>query len=205
MNDRRRHWEDVYAGKKPEEVSWYQKSPETSLALIAASGIGKAAPIIDVGGGASRLVDGLVGRGYGDITVLDIAEGAIDASKERLGASAGSISWVVADVTVWRSPRIYALWHDRAVFHFMTSAADRAAYIATLRAGLAVGGAAVLATFAPDGPEKCSGLPVRRYSPASLCAELGSGFVLEESRSEVHTTPAGGNQKFQFCRLTRNA
>lgn len=197
--ERKQHWEQVYADKKPEEVSWHQDNPGFSLDLIERTGIGMDAPIIDVGGGASRLVDALLDRGYRDITVLDIANSALEHAEARLGSRARQVEWLEADVTAFEPVRRYDLWHDRAVFHFLTDPADRGRYREALRHGLLPGSHVIIATFAPDGPEKCSGLPVARYSPEALQAELGDAFELVASESETHLTPAGKEQKFVGC------
>jgi SAM-dependent methyltransferase len=201
--ERRRHWDGVYAAKQPDEVSWFQRSPTVSLTLIGATGIASDAPIVDVGGGASTLVDHLLADGYTHLTVVDIAAAALDASRHRLGARAAGIDWVVADVIAWRPAARFALWHDRAVFHFLTDERDRRGYLAGLEAGLRPGGIAIISTFAIDGPERCSGLPVQRYSPDTLAAELGPGFALEQSVTEDHVTPVGRTQRFVCCRFRR--
>ena len=196
--DRQRHWDEVYSQKAEDTVSWFQVHPDLSLELIRAAGVGHTDALIDVGGGASRLVDHLLGAGFADLTVLDIAAAALERAGARLGPAALKVQWLVADVTRWRPARLYRLWHDRAVFHFLTEAADRAAYLANLKAALTPGGHAVIASFAPDGPERCSGLPVQRYSPESLAAELGPAFHLKGKRNESHLTPAGRVQRFQY-------
>lgn len=196
--DRKQHWEEVYRQKAEDQVSWFQVHPDYSLELIHAAGVAPGEALIDVGGGASRLVDHLLAEGYRDLTVLDIAEAALERAGRRLGGDALRVQWLVADVTRWQPPRRYRLWHDRAVFHFLTESADRVAYREALLAALAPGGHAVIASFAPDGPEKCSGLPVQRYSPATLAAELGRGFRLTAGREETHVTPAGKLQRFQY-------
>jgi SAM-dependent methyltransferase len=198
---RRAHWEQVWRTKAPEQVSWYQPEPTASLELIEAAGIAKDAGIIDVGGGASVLVDRLLDRGYTGLAVLDIAGGAMLASRERLGARASSVEWHEADVTSFEPPRRYGLWHDRAVFHFLTETADRHAYVATLRKSLKPGGTVVIAAFAPDGPPKCSGLDVMRHDESSIGTELGAGFRLEEARRETHRTPWQAEQRFIYCRF----
>ncbi|HXV40764.1 MAG TPA: class I SAM-dependent methyltransferase [Steroidobacteraceae bacterium] len=182
-------------------MSWYQPEPTVSLELIEAAGIAKDAGIIDVGGGASLLVDRLLDRGYTGLAVLDIAGGAMQASRERLGARAASVEWHEADVTSFEPPRRYGLWHDRAVFHFLTDARDRRAYVATLRKALKPGGSVMIAAFAPDGPPKCSGLDVMRHDQASIGAELGAGFLLAEARRETHRTPWQAEQEFIYCRF----
>lgn len=200
--DRKRHWEQVYRDKAEDTVSWFQVHPDTSLALIRGHTGAKDA-VIDVGGGASRLVDHLLEDGYTDLTVLDISETALERAGARLGTAALKVQWLVADVTRWRAERRYRFWHDRAVFHFLTEPQERAAYIAALEAALAPGAQALIASFALDGPERCSGLPVRRYSPASLAEEIGKGFRLRESREETHLTPAARLQRFQYSLLER--
>lgn len=200
--DRKAHWQGVYGAKGDEDVSWFQPRPAPSLDLIARAGIGPGASVIDIGGGASRLVDALLGEGIDDVTVLDLSQAALDRVRARIGSVPG-VMLIEADVTHWMPPRRYDLWHDRAAFHFLTDAAERAAYVAALDAALAPGGHAIIATFAPDGPERCSGLPVQRYSPESLAAELGAGFALVDSVTETHVTPGGGAQRFQFSLLRR--
>lgn len=196
--ERRDHWEGVYSSKQPHEVSWYQPVPARSLELIRATGIPLDAPVIDVGGGASTLVDHLLAAGYGDLTVLDIAPAALAAARQRLGPHGGAVAWVAADVTVWQPPRQYRLWHDRAVFHFLTDAADRARYLAVLEAALAPGGDLVLATFGPDGPTRCSGLPVERYSAEELSRVLGPAYALRHQLLDTHETPSRGRQQFLY-------
>ncbi|HEY3644031.1 MAG TPA: class I SAM-dependent methyltransferase [Gammaproteobacteria bacterium] len=202
--ERKQHWEAVYREKAEDTVSWFQVHPDVSLEFIRAhSRAGDA--LIDVGGGASRLVDHLLAAGHTDLTVLDLAETALERAGMRLGAKALEVQWLVADVTRWRPERRYRFWHDRAVFHFLTEPQDRAAYVAALEAALAPGDHALIASFALDGPERCSGLPVRRYSPESLAAELGEGFSLRESRDDTHLTPQGRLQRFQYSLLERRA
>jgi len=203
MADRTGHWRKIYADKAEDEVSWYQSSPAASLALIETAGLGPDCPIIDVGGGASRLVDILLERGYTDVAVLDIADTAIGQARNRLGPRAASVQWITADITAWKPEKPYDLWHDRAVFHFLTAKAERDAYRAVLENALAPGGQVIIGTFDLDGPEQCSGLPVVRYDAESLGRELGPAFRLAEHRREDHTTPAGVVQHFQFCRFTR--
>jgi SAM-dependent methyltransferase len=198
------HWERVYREKRENEVSWFQDKPLLSLELIQAN-VPKAAHIIDIGGGASNLVDALLAEGYQHLTVLDLAAAALMKAKSRLGADAGRVRWIEADVTRWLPDEVYDLWHDRAVFHFLVDAVDRSAYRRALMAGVKPGGMVIIATFAPDGPVKCSGLPVVRYSPQMLAAELGDQFKLVESRVQDHPTPAGAVQKFQFSRFRRTA
>jgi hypothetical protein len=201
--DSKRHWEGVYAKKAEDEVSWFQAEPATSIEFIRHCGGGKDAPLIDIGGGESRLVDRLLDAGYSDVTVLDVSAHALDHTQRRLGARAGSAHWIVADITKWVPGRKYRLWHDRAVLHFLTDPEDRAAYRTALLAGVLPGGCVVISTFALDGPERCSGLPVVRYSAETLAAELGPQLRLVETLREDHTTPAGIMQRFQYSRFTR--
>ncbi|HYM17928.1 MAG TPA: class I SAM-dependent methyltransferase [Micropepsaceae bacterium] len=201
MSPRQQHWEEVYRTKAADKVSWYQPNPAPSLEMIYASEIARGAAIIDVGGGASMLADALLDAGFLDISVLDIAASALDISKSRLSARARDINWIVADVLTWKPSRAYDLWHDRAVFHFLTATEDRARYRAILEKGLKPGGTLVIATFAEDGPEKCSGLPVQRWSPDSLAAELGPQFKLEQHFREAHHTPWDSVQAFTWCRF----
>ncbi|MDE5464572.1 class I SAM-dependent methyltransferase [Bradyrhizobium sp. CSS354] len=205
MSDRSTHWDNVYATKGEAEVSWFQNSPATSLAMIRAANPDRAAAIIDIGGGASRLVDALLLDGYRDVAVLDLSANALDAAKKRIGAAASRVDWIVADATTWRPTKAYDLWHDRAAFHFLTDSGDRTAYIERLRSAVAPGGHVIIATFALDGPEKCSGLPVQRHDSASLAAELGPGFELVETRNEAHHTPWNSTQAFQFSRFKRHS
>ena len=178
-------------------------SPAPSLELIAQVGAAPTSAIIDIGGGASRLVDCLIDRGFADITVLDLSAAALDSAKARLGGRANQVHWVVADATIWEPARTYDIWHDRAAFHFLTEQQDRAAYIARLKRGLKAGGHAIIATFALDGPEKCSGLPVARYDSASLGKTLGPMFQLVHTVRHEHATPWGSQQVFQFSVFRR--
>lgn len=196
--DRRQHWDEVYSQKAEDALSWFQVHPDLSMELIRAARVATADPCIDVGGGASRLVDHLLQSGFTDLTVLDIAAGALERAGARLGPAALKVHWLLADVTRWRPARLYRLWHDRAVFHFFTEPAERTAYLSNLKAALAPGGHAVIAGFALEGPERCSGLPVQRYSAESLAAELGPAFKLKAKRDESHLTPAGRVQQFQY-------
>ncbi|CAA7617088.1 trans-aconitate 2-methyltransferase [Magnetospirillum sp. SS-4] len=201
--DRQSHWQTVYETKAENEVSWYQDHPKTSLALIRDTGLGPEGRIIDVGGGASRLVDCLVEQGFRRVTVLDIAPAALERARRRLGDRAALVEWLIADVTGWTPPSRFDLWHDRAVFHFLTEAADRAAYAAAMAAAVPTGGHAVIGTFALDGPERCSGLTIRRYDADGLAAEFAPHFEMLAAMTEDHPTPAGKIQRFQFCRLRR--
>jgi SAM-dependent methyltransferase len=200
---RRTHWETVYATKAENEVSWFQDNPAPSLEAIALTGATPASAIIDVGGGASRLVDHLLALGFVDVTVLDLSAAALDTAKARLGTRAAKARWIVADVTAWQPPASYDIWHDRAAFHFLTDANDRAAYVACLKRALKPGGHAIIATFALDGPERCSGLPVMRYDAESLGRALGREFRLLQTRRHEHATPWGSRQVFQFSVFRR--
>jgi SAM-dependent methyltransferase len=199
--ERQAHWQNVYTSKGETEVSWFQERPETSLEFIAAAQARPDSAIIDIGGGASRLVDALLDSGYSNLTVLDLSEAALAASRERIGARAASVKWVAADVTTWRPTEQYDLWHDRAAFHFLNDENDRRAYVSCLKAALRVGGQAIIGTFALNGPERCSGLPVTRYDATSLAAVLGPRFRLLASRVEEHRTPWDAPQIFQFSRF----
>lgn len=204
MAERKSHWENIYSVKAPTEVSWYQPHPATSLELINRTGIAKAAQIIDVGGGASTLVDDLLSQGFGHITVLDIASAALEKSQARLGTRATSVTWVEADITqASLPPSHYDLWHDRAVFHFLTDAKDRRSYIKALERSLKPSGHLIVATFAPDGPKKCSRLDIVRYSPDELRGEFGDDFRLIESTDEAHQTPFGTEQRFIYCHFQK--
>ncbi|ARO24461.1 class I SAM-dependent methyltransferase [Rhizobium sp. S9] len=200
---KREHWDEVYRTKAADCVSWYQPTPEPSLRALDELQLPVKASLIDVGGGASSLVDRLVERGWSDLTVLDIAASGLGVAKARLRDEAIKVVWVVADVTEWRPDRQYDVWHDRAVFHFLTEAEQRLAYHQALEAGTVPGSAVIIATFAPDGPERCSGLPVRRYDAAALAAEFSPAFILERDWREEHATPGGGRQSFQWCVLHR--
>jgi SAM-dependent methyltransferase len=199
--NREAHWDTVYRTKQSHEVSWFQQEPAQSLRLMAASGLSATSCVIDVGGGDSRLVDRLVDLGLTCVTVLDVSAAAIERARARLGSKGEHVRWLEADVTgEWSVPPV-DIWHDRAVFHFLIDPVDRHRYLAHLRATLKPGGSAIIATFSLDGPERCSGLPVRRYSPESLAAELGADFRLVESASELHSTPTGSTQSFQYSRF----
>jgi trans-aconitate methyltransferase len=201
--NRQAHWQNVYATKAEKEVSWFQENPAPSLDLIAASGISSDAAMIDVGGGASRLVDSLIEKGFRRITILDLSAKALEEAKKRLGHRGDEVDWIVADVTAWEPSNTYDLWHDRAAFHFLTESMDRDAYVARLKKAVRPGGHVIIATFAPDGPERCSGLPIMRYDPESLASTLGPAFELAESRKHDHLTPGGNTQRFQFSRFLR--
>jgi len=205
MNDvsKKAHWENVYSTKGERDVSWYQESPAPSLDLIALAGLSSDASIIDIGGGASRLVDALVDKNFQRITVLDLSAAALDAARQRLGDKAKDVEWVVADVATWEPSKTYDLWHDRAAFHFLTDPADQSAYVDRLKKALKRGGCAIIGTFALDGPERCSGLPIVRYDAVSLSAMLGTDFKLIDARRHDHITPWGAVQRFQFSTFRR--
>jgi trans-aconitate methyltransferase len=197
------HWDHVYETRAESELSWYQEVPAVSLELIRATGVKQDAVIIDVGGGASRLAGALLAQGFRDVTVLDLSETALAAAKLRLGLAAANVIWITADVTAWEPVRTYDLWHDRAAFHFLTDAAERQAYAARVMRAVRPGGHVIIGTFAPDGPERCSGLPVMRHDAASIGAVFGDKFMLTSSRREDHMTPAGRIQHFQYSVFQR--
>jgi 2-polyprenyl-3-methyl-5-hydroxy-6-metoxy-1,4-benzoquinol methylase len=194
------HWENIYHTKGSAQVSWYQLHPQLSLQYIRNTGADKTASIIDVGGGASTLVDHLLDDGFGRITVLDLSKEALDVAAQRLAQRAQLVTWLEADITQVDLPQhAYDIWHDRAVFHFLTNPQDRQAYVKAVEHAVKPGGHVIVATFANDGPEKCSGLDVARYDPQSLHDEFGSGFELLDSTHENHQTPFGTEQKFIYC------
>jgi Trans-aconitate methyltransferase len=203
--ENRDHWTKVYEEKSPSAVSWYQSEPAPSLRALDRLGADPSTPFVDIGGGASNLVDALLTQGWQDITVVDIAATALEAAKLRLGEKASMVDWQVADITDWQPARQYGVWHDRAVFHFLTAPEQREAYRRAIGAGLAPNGLLIMATFALDGPEKCSGLPVQRYDPTTLATELGSDFRLIETWREDHVTPWGAAQSFNWCAFRRSA
>jgi 2-polyprenyl-3-methyl-5-hydroxy-6-metoxy-1,4-benzoquinol methylase len=203
MSDRTVHWEAVYTTKAENEVSWFQENPATSLRLISDSKASTESAIIDIGGGASRLVDALVALGFRSLAVLDISAAALETARTRLGPKSADVDWITADVTNWTPASSYDIWHDRATFHFLTDATDRSAYIDRLKAAVAPRGQVIIGTFAPDGPEKCSGLPVVRYDAKSLADALGGEFELADNFAEAHRTPWGAIQRFQFSRFRR--
>lgn len=197
------HWDAAYSGKPDDRLSWYQDAPQPSLDLIERHGPGPAASVIDIGAGAAHLADALLARGYGDITLLDISEAALAATRDRLGSGGGRIRYLAADITRWQPARRWDIWHDRAVMHFLVDAADQHAYRRAFLDGTAAGALAVIGTFAPDGPERCSGLPVRRWSAEELAGFLGPEVTLLESRRHLHETPGGVAQQFDFAVLRR--
>ena len=196
------HWDNVYRTKRPDEMSWYQREPSLSLAFIRHAVPDLLASIVDVGGGASTLVDGLLDSGYGNVTVLDVSPIALERARARLGDAASRVHWMTADVLTAPFPNAaFDLWHDRAVFHFLTDDKDRLAYVAQVRRALRPEGHVLIATFADDGPTRCSGLPVARYSADALHAVFGREFQLVDSARERHVTPAGVTQSFVYCLL----
>jgi 2-polyprenyl-3-methyl-5-hydroxy-6-metoxy-1,4-benzoquinol methylase len=198
--DSRSHWEKVYRSKRPDEVSWYRPHLETSLGLIVEAAPDHDAAIIDVGGGESTLIDDLLAHGYRNVSVLDVASTALDVARERLGANAGRVRWLYGDVTAVALPRHgYDVWHDRAVFHFLTDPKDRAAYVRQVVHAVRPGGHVIVATFGPEGPTKCSGLDIVRYDPEALHDEFGAAFRLMKHVTELHRTPAGASQQFVYC------
>jgi trans-aconitate methyltransferase len=201
--NRHDHWQTVYTSKGENELSWFQENPVPSLELIERAGANSDSAIVDIGGGASRLVDALIERAFRAITVLDLSEAALATARARLGERAHDVQWIASDVTTWEPPASFDIWHDRAAFHFLTEARDRAAYLSRLRRALKPGGHAIIATFALDGPERCSGLPVVRYDAVSLGQALGDGFALVETRNHRHTTPWQSVQQFQFSLFRR--
>lgn len=194
------HWENVYQSRAVDEVSWYRPHLDVSLGLIEGAAPDRGSAIVDVGGGEATLVDDLVARGYGDVTVLDISQAAIDVAMARLGPAAASVHWITGDITdVDLEVARYDLWHDRAVFHFLTRADDRAAYVRQVARAVKPGGHVIVATFGPEGPEKCSGMDVVRYDAGSLHEEFGAKFRLLDSVTELHETPWGTPQQFMYC------
>lgn len=199
--DRKQHWEQVYTTRPSESVSWFQEHADLSLQLIRNTGLGKDAAIIDVGGGASTLIDDLVAEGYKDLTVLDLSAAAIQVAKKRLGEHANRVQWMEGDIIKTKFPRHrYDIWHDRAVFHFLTKPAERHAYVERVIHSVKPGGHVIIATFGKNGPDKCSGLPVMRYEPKGLHHEFGeASFTLIDHQEEAHQTPSGKIQQFVYC------
>ncbi len=198
--DHKQHWEQIYSTKPSDAVSWFQDHADQSLRLIHNTRLGRNAAIIDVGAGASTLVDDLLAEGYTDLTVLDLSPAALMVAKQRLAKHAECVRWAEGDVTRMKFPvHRFDIWHDRAVFHFLTEPADRHAYVEQVIRSVRPGGHVIVATFAEDGPEKCSGLPVVRYQPESLHAEFGDAFLLVGHEKEAHHTPSGAVQQFVYC------
>ena len=198
--DAKAHWEKVYSTKAPDAVSWYRAHLETSLALIERAADAHSISIIDVGGGESTLVDDLILRGYENLTILDVSSTAIEVTKKRLGSAAERVKWLAGDITeIELEPNAYDLWHDRAVFHFLTAPGLRLAYVRQVMRAVKPGGHVIISTFGPEGPTKCSGLEVMRYDAESLHGEFGGHFRLVESSEELHQTPFGTAQQFLYC------
>ncbi|MFP5402831.1 MAG: class I SAM-dependent methyltransferase [Gammaproteobacteria bacterium] len=203
MVDRRAHWESVYRNKAADQVGWFQPHAVSSLRLIERCA-GPDAQVIDVGGGASVLVDDLLDAGYRRVTVLDLAESALAASRARLGERAQAVEWIAGDITRVELPAArFDVWHDRAVFHFLTDPGDRARYVAQVLRAVKPGGHVIVATFGPGGPLQCSGLDVVRYDPDALHAQFGASFRLLGHETEIHHTPAGKDQEFVYCYCMR--
>jgi len=199
------HWEKVYASKQTDAVSWFQPHADLSLDLIKSTAAEHDAAIIDVGGGAFTLVDDLLANHYTDLTVLDLSAAALQAARERLGEQESKVQWLEADITHVELPRKrYDIWHDRAVFHFLTTQKQRDAYVRTVFHSVKPGGHIIVATFAEDGPEQCSGLPVMRYNADDLHDEFGEAFILQKHQKEAHQTPFGTVQQFVYCYCRRN-
>lgn len=202
----RAHWDARYGGSAAEELSWFEARPDLSLNLIAGRG-GPDRGVIDIGGGASRLADCLLERGYGDVSVLDISEQALAVAQGRMGERAARVTWIAADITEWQPPRRFDLWHDRAVFHFLTDAAEQRSYLRAMTAALRPGGDAIMMSFADDGPETCSGLPVCRYAPEEMArtvAELAPRVFRPDGAGRfTHLTPKGAEQRFQYSIFRR--
>lgn len=201
--DRQSHWEQIYQTKNADQVSWFEPRPETSLGLIQRSAVARSAAIIDIGSGTSRLLDTLIEAGYNNLSALDIAPAALAQSRQRLGVAAQGIDWIAADITEATLPKTYDLWHDRAVFHFLTQTKDQQAYRRQLLRYLKPGGTLIIASFALDGPRQCSGLDVQRYDAQGLSTFLGAPFQRLESLSETHSTPSGAQQAFIYNRFIR--
>lgn len=198
--DRQTHWEKIYSEKASDAVSWYRPHLETSIELMEQAAADRSASIIDIGGGESTLIDDLLARGYQNVTVLDISQTAIDTTKKRLGTASKNVRWLIGDITTIKlEPRSYDLWHDRAVFHFLTSTDERGAYVRQVASAVKPGGYVIVSTFGPEGPTKCSGLDVVRYDEESLHKEFGVRFHLLRSSKELHQTPFGTVQQFLYC------
>lgn len=201
MSGGQKHWDGVYGARPEDELTWFEATPALSLELVREH-LHPGDPFIDIGAGASRLVDALLEEGFGPVTVLDLSGAALAVSRQRLGARGDDVAWIEADITTWEPDRPYVIWHDRAVFHFLTEAEDRAGYARALSGALRAGGIAIVATFADDGPEMCSGLPVVRYAPEALAQELDrllpGQFDMVEARRHLHVTPKGSRQSFQY-------
>lgn len=197
------HWTGVYEEKQATEVSWFQPEPTRSLEMLSAADVGPDDPILDVGAGSSVLVDRLLERGFRDVSVLDISPPALQSAKQRLGQDASKVAWIFTDLLTWKPERRYKVWHDRAVFHFLTTPDDRARYLDVLDAALEPDGYVIIATFAADGPDRCSGLPVARYAPNQLAEHFPGWRALRTDR-EHHRTPDGAIQPFTWLLLAKN-
>lgn len=190
------HWDDRYATIGTDQVSWFQERPAMSLQLLRALDLPPAAPIVDIGGGASTLVDFLVDAGHTDITVVDLSAAALAAARSRVASDA--VTWIEADIRTWQPSRAFTVWHDRAAFHFLTDAVEQQHYWSTVHAHVPIGGWVIVGTFAQDGPQACSGLPVQRWGHDALIAAMGSGFTVTARERELHVTPSGGEQPFTW-------
>ena len=197
------HWNEIYETKTPDDVSWYQRSPAISLRIIQTSGVDPSTGVIDVGGGASALAEHLLEAGYSYLAVLDISAAALVHARQRMGANAAKVEWIEADITRFAPSRQFGVWHDRAVFHFLTDHSDRWSYVEAMTHTLLPGGHAIIATFALDGPEKCSGLEVVRYDAPAIAAELGGDFELVEQVDETHITPWDTEQRFSYFHFVK--
>jgi len=203
MHDRKTHWENVYDNISALEVSWYQKQPDLSMQLIHNTQLSRDVSIIDVGGGTSTLVDCLYNEGYKNIGVLDISSQALACTKTRLGDKSSEIEWFEGDITLFKPPHQFSIWHDRAVFHFLTNQSDRRKYINILKNALEAHGHLIIAAFAIGGPSQCNGLDIVQYNAEKLIAELGAGFKLVQEMKEIHITPANKEQKFGYYHFIR--
>ncbi len=200
QGERKQHWENVYSVRGPSEVSWHKPHLGNSLSLMEKAGVTRDARILDVGGGFSTFADDLLKKGYCNVTVLDLSGAALGAAQARLGAAAATVTWIESDILTADLPiQYYDVWHDRAVFHFLTAPDDRRRYVETVRRSVRPGGHVIVATFGPDGPQQCSGLPTMRYAPEGLHREFGGAFELRDSLLEIHRTPGGKDQQFVYC------
>jgi trans-aconitate methyltransferase len=202
--ERKKHWEHVYQTRLPNDVSWYQEHPEQSLKLIEKAQLDKSQPLIDVGGGASVLVDCLIAKNFTNISVLDISEQALQHTKQRLKEKSMQVKWHIADILTFKAPHLFDLWHDRAVFHFLTDPDDRKQYVKVLKESLSLKAQVIIATFGIDGPEKCSNLQIKQYDTNSIIDELGEQFTLLETFDEYHVTPKNVQQKFSYFHFIFN-
>lgn len=203
MSIRQRHWNDTYRARPDAQASWFEETPARSLALIQEAELPKDTPILDVGGGAARLVDALLARGHSDLSVLDVSEVALEHARTRLGEKAGKIFWITADITEWNPPRRWMVWHDRAMFHFLVTESAQRDYLSALNRATLPGATVIIAGFAPEGPERCSGLNVQRHSAAGLARLLGENFRFVSKSEEIHRTPAGARQDFLYTCFRR--